>query len=114
MTDVEIFSYVYAQIGSEKDTGIIRPVVIAMAGLVYEDLARWLLDNNSEMAKKLVVTLSNQTWTASSFAAPTNMLFYKQKETTRIDFGGTLAFQLEDRDKMEMAYGLTNHYYALE
>lgn len=117
LTNASLLQYVYAHLGgSEKDSGIIEPLIIAMAELAYADLAQMLLDTDSELAKKLITSVANQTWSSSSFAAPTNMLFYKQKKTTRMDFGGTLAYQVEDRDKLDLvaAAGISNTYYALE
>lgn len=117
-TNDELLARVYSIIGSERDTNIFRPMVLAMATLAYRDLAILLIDTDSEQAKKLVTTAANQVWASSQFAAPTNMLFHKQHETTRIDLGGTLAFQVKDRDTLNMlpadAVKISNHYYALE
>lgn len=114
MTNAQLLEYVFSQIGTERDTGMIKPMILAVANLAYRDLAQFLLDNDSELAKKLIASAANQTWANSSFSAPTDMLFHKQKETTRIDFGGILAFQIEDRDALDMVSSLNNHYYALE
>lgn len=117
LTNATLLQYVYAHLGgSEKDSGIMEPLIIAMAELAYADLAQMLLDTDSELAKKLVTTSVNNSWSSSSFAAPTNMLFYKQKKTTRMTIAGTLAHQVEDRDKLDLvaAAGISNTYYALE
>lgn len=115
MTDADILQYVYAHLGSERDSGIVKPMVLAMAGLTYLDLAKILIDTEPELAKKLTKTLSNQAYSSSQFAVPSDMLVYKQRDTIRIDFGGTLAFEIKDRDKLSLlASGLTNTYYALE
>lgn len=114
LTNTQIIQWIYSKLGSEKDSGIIEPLIIAVADLAYYDLAKFLLDNDSEMAKKLAKSITNQSWSSSKFSAPTDMLFYKQIKTTRLDFGGTLAFQIKDRDKLDMITGVSNHYYALE
>lgn len=114
MTANELLEFVYQRLGGEKNTRMSRPMIIAIGQLALKDLAQTLLDTNSELSKKLIAELTNQTWSSSKFDAPSNMLFYRQKDTTKIDIGGTLAFQVEDRDKLEMGANLGNIYYALE
>lgn len=114
MTDEEIIGYVQAHIGGEKKTKIVKPLILAMAELAYKDLAMFLIESNSEFANKLITSAVNQTWSSSQFTAPSNMLFHRQIETTRIDFNGTLAHQVSDRDALDMAGTLSNIYYALE
>lgn len=114
LTNAQILQWIYSRIGSERDSGIVEPLIIAVADLAYTDLAKFLIDSNSEMSRKLVKIVTNQTWATSKFLAPTDMLFYRQIDTTRLDIAGTLAFQLKDRDKLEMISAMANHYYALE
>ena len=115
MTNTQLLQRIYAHIGNEEKSGIVEPVVLAMAALAYIDLARFLIDNDHELAKKLITSVANQTWATSSFSAPADMLFHIQKKVIRLDLGGVLAYQVEDRDKLDMISAtLTNHYYALE
>lgn len=119
-TNAELLARVYSIIGSERDTSIFRPMVLAMATLAYKELAIHLIDTDSEQAKKLVTSVANQVWASNQFSAPADMLFHKQSKHTRMDFGGTLAFQVKDRDTLTMigtastGADLGNHYYALE
>lgn len=114
LTNNEILAWVYGHIGGERESGVIKPMVLAMATLAYKDLAHYLIDTDSEQAKKLVKTLSSQTWTNSAYSAPSDMLFHKQMDTTKMSIGTTMAFQVKDRDKLDMATGVSNIYYALE
>lgn len=200
MTNAEILQRVYIHLGSEEQTGLVEPIVLAMADLAYIDLARFLIDTDAELAKKLIKQVSDQTWgttaptiayssadsgtgvitvtntnltllngmrvnisgtagggalsasttyfvrdatstgiklsatlggpaltgftgsgtitilnTSSTFEAPADMLFHVQKPVLRLEIGGQLAFQLQDRDKLNMlGSALTNIYYALE
>lgn len=114
MNSAELVEFVYQRTGGEKNARMSRPMILALGTLALKDLAQTLIDSNSELAKKLIVQLTNQSWSASQFNAPANMLFYKQKKTTRMDFSGVLAYQVEDRDKLEMGGNLVNVYYALE
>jgi hypothetical protein len=114
MTNAELLQWVYLKTGSEKDSRILEPVVIAVANLVYPELARFLIDHDPEMAKKLITILSNQTWVSNRIAVPTDMILHKQKDTTRLTISGTLAYQVDDRDKLDLMSGLDNIYYALE
>lgn len=113
-TNEELLARVYSIIGSERDSSMAKPVVLAMATLAYRDLAVQLIETDSEQVKKLVKTSTNQTWASSAFSAPSDMLFHKQIKSTRIDLGGTLAHQVRDRDTLDMITGQSNHYYALE
>jgi len=114
MTNADLIAYVEAHLGGYNKSGIVRPMITAMANLAFKDLAYMLLDTDSELAKKLVVTLTGQSWSSSSFSAPSNMLFHKQKQTSKISIGGALVFQVTDRDRMDMAYQVGNHYCVLE
>lgn len=114
MTNAELFDYVFAKTGMVKNTALAQPLILANANLALRELAYFLIETDSELAKKLITSVANQTWASSSFALPSDFLYHKQKKTTRMDLGGTLAFQVEDRDKLDMSTGLTNHYYAIE
>lgn len=86
-----------------------------MATIAFSDLAKFLVENHTDLAKKLITSVSNQSWSNSSFSAPTDMLFHLEKPVIRLDLGGTLCHQLKDRDKLDMiGTTLTNTYYALE
>jgi len=115
MTEQELLQRVYAHIGNEEKSGLVEPVVLAMADLAFIDLAKLLIENKPSLAKKLISSVANQTWASSSFSAPTDMLYNMEKTVIRLDLGGTLCHQLEDRDKLDMiGTTLSNHYYALE
>lgn len=115
MTNEQILQRVYIHFGSEEQTGLVEPMVLAMADLAYIDLARMLIDTDAELAKKLISETASQNWTNSIFPAPNDMLFHVQKPVLRLEIGGELAFQLQDRDKLNMIGStLGNHYYALE
>lgn len=113
MTNLELIQYVEQRLDTQTDTVFVRPVILAVSTLALADLARILIDTDSELSGKLVVTLSNQTWANSSFAIPSNMLLHKQLETTKMYFGTTPAYQLKDRDKIDLSSTLGNIYYAL-
>ncbi len=113
MTNQELIQYVEQRLNTQTDTVFVRPVILAVATLALTDLARVLIDTDSELSGKLVVSLTNQSWSASSFAVPSNMLLHKQMETTKIYFGTTPAYQVKDRDKLDLTIGLGNIYYAL-
>jgi hypothetical protein len=113
-TEAQLLQRVYSHIGAETESGFVKPMVLAMAKLAFKDLAHLLIDSDSELAKKLVKTLSGQTWASSAFEAPSDMVFHKQKKTTRIDLAGALAHQVEDRKKLDLLSTSVNHYYALE
>lgn len=54
MTNEQILQRVYIHFGSEEQTGLVEPIVLAMADLAYIDLARMLIDTDAELAKKLI------------------------------------------------------------
>ena len=114
MTETELLQRIYSHTGGEEKSKLYKPLVIAQLDLALTDLARYLIDMDSELAKKLITSVANQSWSSSSFSAPSNMLFHGQKPVVRLDLGGTLAFQVSDRDKLDMVTGMANIYYALE
>lgn len=115
MTNEQLLQRVYIHVGSEEQTGLVEPMVLAMADLAYIDLARFLIDTDQELAKKLINQVTSQTWTNSTFSAPSDMLFHVQKPVLRLELGSDLCFQVQDRDKLNMiGTTLDNTYYALE
>lgn len=115
MTNSELLQKVYIHVGAEEETGLVEPVVLAMADLAYIDLARFLIDTDAELAKKLIADTVNQNWSGSKFDAPEAMLFHVQKPVLRLEISGELAYQVQDRDKLNMLSDtLTNTYYSLE
>lgn len=120
MTNDEILQRVYIHLGSQEKTGLVEPVVLAMADLAYIDLARFLVDNDAELAKKLIKEVTAQSWgtnpnPSSAFNAPSDMLFHIQKPVIRLQLGTELCYQVQDRDKLNMLAGTYgNNYYALE
>lgn len=114
MTNQELIQYVEQRLNTQTDTVFVRPVILAVATLALTDLARVLIDTDSELSGKLIVSLTNQSWSNSSFAVPANMLLHKQIETTKMYFGTTPAYQVKDRDKLDLTPStLGNIYYAL-
>lgn len=115
MTNEQILQRVYIHFGSEEQTGLVEPLVLAMADLAYIDLARLLIDTDAELAKKLITDATSQSWSSSKFNAPSDMLFHVQKPVLRMEIGSELAYQVQDRDKLDMIAGtMNNHYYSLE
>lgn len=114
LTEAKMIEHVYLEIGGEERSGILKPMIVATSRLALSDYAKFILDTNPELAKKLIVELEFQSWSDSYFQAPYDMLFYKQMETTRLDLGGVLCYQVADRDKLSMLGATSNHYYALE
>lgn len=113
-TNEELLARVYSIIGSERDTAIMRPMVLAMATLAFRELAINLIDADSEMAKKLSKTLSNQTWHDSQFDTPADMLFHKWRESIHLDINGVTQYPVQERNTLTLISGQTNGYYALE
>lgn len=114
MTELELFQRIYSHTGGEEKSRLFKPIIKAQADLALTDLARYLLDTDHELAKKLVTSVANQSFADLTFSAPSNMLFHGQKSVIRLDLGGTLAYQVSDRDKLDMLSGMSNVYYALE
>lgn len=115
MTDTELIQYVELRIGGgEHRTGIMRAMILAVSVLALADLAKLLISSSDSLSEKLTVSLTNQTWANSTFPAPSNMLFFGQKDSTRLSIGNTLAYQVKDRKKLDMSSGQTNIYYALD
>lgn len=119
MTDAEILQYVYSQIGGERKSGVLKPILLAIAELAYDDLADYLIKSEPDKAKKLITSVANQAWLNSEFSAPSDMLLNNQKAVVRLDIGGDICYQLKDRDKLDFLTGTTaeevsKNYCALE
>jgi hypothetical protein len=116
LTKASLLQYSFAHLDSKREnSALIEPLILAMAVLTCYDYARFLLDNNSEMAKKLTTATAAQSWSSSQILAPTDMLYHRQIETTRMDIAGVQLYQIEDKKKLDLlAVGLGNSYYALE
>lgn len=115
MTNDQLLQKVYIHFGSEEQTGLVEPIVLAMANLTLIDLAKFLIDTDVELAKKLIAEVTSQSWSDSKFTAPTDMLFHVQKPVLRLQLGTELCYQVHDRDKLNMIGStLNNTYYALE
>ena len=114
MTESELFQRIYSHTGGEEKSRLFKPIIKAQADLALTDLAQYLLDTDHELAKKLITSVANQSFADLTFSAPSNMLFHGQKSVIRLDLGGTLAYQVSDRDKLDMMSGMNNCYYALE
>jgi hypothetical protein len=116
LTDAKVIQYCYAHLGiTKRESGLIEPLILAMAQLTLYDLAKFLVDNDSEAAKNLMTSTAAQPWSASKVDAPADMLYHRQRESTRIEIAGTLLYQIEDKKKLDLlTTGLTNSYYALE
>jgi hypothetical protein len=116
-TNDELLARVYSILGPDRDTSIMKPLVLAMATLAYRELAIRLIDTDSELAKKLITSAVNQAWATSQFSAPANMLFHNQRKTTRIVIDTDLAYQVKDRDTLGLLNTTSGSgiiYYALE
>ena len=114
MTEEQLFQRIYSHTGGEEKSRLFKPIIKAQADLALTDLARYLLDTDHELSKKLVTSVANQSFADLTFSAPSNMLFHGQKSVIRLDLGGVLAYQVSDRDKLDMLTGMSNVYYALE
>lgn len=120
MTDAQLLQYVYAEIGGEAKSGLVKPMVLAIANLAYIDLARHLLDNDPTNAEIIKTSVVNQTWASSKFTLPTNFLYHRPSpekiyEGVILDIAGINAFQVEDRKKLSLiSQTLVNAYYAID
>lgn len=115
MTNDEIIQQVYAHIGGEEKSKIIKPVIIAMADLAYRDLAIKVAMEQPELAKKLQDTATGS-YTGGSFTVPTDMLYYDaQKPVTNLYVDDDPAFQVADKRKFNLITStMTNHYFAID
>ena len=115
MNNSEIIQQVYAHIGGEEESKILKPTIIAMANLAYRDLAIKLASQEPELAKKLQTTATGS-YTNSSFTVPSDMLYYQdQKPVTTLYIDNDVAFQIEDKRKFSIVgTTVSNNYFAID
>lgn len=115
MTNAELIQQIYLHIGGEQKTGIIKPMIEAMAELSFRDLAIKVVETDAELAKKLQTTATGS-YTGSQFTVPTDMLYYdKQKPITALYVDSVVAFQINDKRKFDLlSTTVSNNYFAID
>lgn len=116
MTNTQLLQKVYIHLGTEEETGLVEPVILAMANTALIDTARYVIDTDPQLAKRFIATSAGLSISSSSVSAPADMIYHTQKGVVRVEApAGTLAYQVQDRDKLNMMdASAVNNYYALQ
>jgi hypothetical protein len=113
MTNDEVIDFVYAHSGGERASQLLKPVIVAMIDLACRDVAEHIVDEDIDLMRKLQTTATN-TFVASQFNAPSDMLFHGKKKTSLL-IDGDRAYELADHKKISLlSQTVGNHFYSFD